>query len=256
MTGEEAGTLAKPRSPQKWKKQNPDMVENYTTWGTDLGRARRRATRRGPLYRLDAAHASPGCPYLYLAPAVALLLAGLRATRWSGSSTSRSASSAATRGPWIGLDNYRLVLEDPTFREAAKHSAILLLAVPIMLVDLGRRRGAAVRAAARLAGLPQRAVHPLHPRRARSSASSPATCSSSTASSTRFLARGRARAAGAGLDRQRATARWRRRCCRDHLARGRLRHRALPGAHAERSTRARWRPRASTARAGGSACAT
>ncbi len=36
-------------------------------------------------------------------------------------------------GPWIGLENYRLVLDDPTFREAVKHSALLLLAVPIML---------------------------------------------------------------------------------------------------------------------------
>jgi ABC-type sugar transport system permease subunit len=35
-------------------------------------------------------------------------------------------------GPFVGLDNYRLVLEDPTFRLAAKHSALLLLAVPIL----------------------------------------------------------------------------------------------------------------------------
>jgi ABC-type sugar transport system permease subunit len=36
-------------------------------------------------------------------------------------------------GPFVGLDNYRLVFDDPTFRQALKHSAILLLAVPIML---------------------------------------------------------------------------------------------------------------------------
>jgi ABC-type sugar transport system permease subunit len=35
-------------------------------------------------------------------------------------------------GPFVGLDNYELVLDDPTFVLAAKHSAILLLAVPIL----------------------------------------------------------------------------------------------------------------------------
>ncbi|MFN8187229.1 MAG: sugar ABC transporter permease [Gaiellales bacterium] len=37
-------------------------------------------------------------------------------------------------GPFVGLDNYRLVFEDPTFVAAAKHSALLLLAVPVLLV--------------------------------------------------------------------------------------------------------------------------
>jgi raffinose/stachyose/melibiose transport system substrate-binding protein len=35
MTGEEAGELAADVT-QKWKDQNPDMVENYQTWGQDL----------------------------------------------------------------------------------------------------------------------------------------------------------------------------------------------------------------------------
>jgi ABC-type glycerol-3-phosphate transport system substrate-binding protein len=35
-TGEEAGELASEVT-QKWKDQNPDMVENYQTWGKDLG---------------------------------------------------------------------------------------------------------------------------------------------------------------------------------------------------------------------------
>ena len=38
MTGEEAGTLAAEVT-EKWKKQNPDTVENYTTWGADLASA-------------------------------------------------------------------------------------------------------------------------------------------------------------------------------------------------------------------------
>jgi ABC-type sugar transport system permease subunit len=36
-------------------------------------------------------------------------------------------------GPFVGLDNYRLVFDDPTFVAAAKHSALLLLAVPVLL---------------------------------------------------------------------------------------------------------------------------
>lgn len=35
MTGEEAGELAASVT-ETWKKQNPDMVENYKTWGADL----------------------------------------------------------------------------------------------------------------------------------------------------------------------------------------------------------------------------
>jgi hypothetical protein len=35
MTGEQAGDLAHDVT-ETWKKQNPDMVENYTKWGQDL----------------------------------------------------------------------------------------------------------------------------------------------------------------------------------------------------------------------------
>ena len=38
MTGDEAGALCAEVT-QKWKDQNPDMVANYTTWGTDLASA-------------------------------------------------------------------------------------------------------------------------------------------------------------------------------------------------------------------------
>ncbi len=38
MTGDEAGALCAEVT-QKWKTQNPDMVANYTTWGTDLANA-------------------------------------------------------------------------------------------------------------------------------------------------------------------------------------------------------------------------
>jgi ABC-type glycerol-3-phosphate transport system substrate-binding protein len=35
MTGEQAGELAH-KVTDTWKKQNPDMVQNYSTWGKDL----------------------------------------------------------------------------------------------------------------------------------------------------------------------------------------------------------------------------
>jgi ABC-type glycerol-3-phosphate transport system substrate-binding protein len=38
LTGEESGEIAADVT-EKWKKQNPDMVENYTTWGQDLASA-------------------------------------------------------------------------------------------------------------------------------------------------------------------------------------------------------------------------
>ena len=38
-------------------------------------------------------------------------------------------------GPFIGLDNYRNAIDDPTFRNAARHSATLLLAVPVLLAS-------------------------------------------------------------------------------------------------------------------------
>jgi len=74
----------------------------------------------------------PWVPYLYAAPVVVLLLVvfGYPLVRVVDFSFRRVRGAS---GPWIGLENYRLVLDDPTFREAVKHSAFLLLAVPIML---------------------------------------------------------------------------------------------------------------------------
>ncbi len=72
-------------------------------------------------------------PYLYCAPLVALLavIFAYPILRVADFSTRliRGAS-----GPFIGLDNYRFIFEDPTFREALKHSVILLLCVPVLLV--------------------------------------------------------------------------------------------------------------------------
>jgi ABC-type sugar transport system permease subunit len=72
-------------------------------------------------------------PYLYIGPAVALLLItfayplvaifNLSVRRVQGLS-----------GEFVGLDNYLLVLNDDVFRKAVAHNGQMLLAVPILLV--------------------------------------------------------------------------------------------------------------------------
>jgi raffinose/stachyose/melibiose transport system permease protein len=74
----------------------------------------------------------PWVPYLYISPAVALLVLvfAYPVAKVVDFSTKLVRGS---NGPWVGLRNYRLVFDDPTFRDAAKHSALLLVAVPILL---------------------------------------------------------------------------------------------------------------------------
>jgi ABC-type sugar transport system permease subunit len=71
-------------------------------------------------------------PYLYVAPAIALLalVFAYPVVRVVDFSTRliRGAS-----GPYVGSLNYQLVWEDSTFRDALRHSAMLLLAVPVLL---------------------------------------------------------------------------------------------------------------------------
>jgi ABC-type sugar transport system permease subunit len=71
-------------------------------------------------------------PYAYVAPAAALLalIFAYPVVRVVDFSTRliRGAS-----GPYVGSLNYRLVWEDSTFHDALKHSALLLLAVPVLL---------------------------------------------------------------------------------------------------------------------------
>lgn len=71
-------------------------------------------------------------PYLYVAPATALLalIFAYPIVKVIDFSTRLIRGST---GPRVGTLNYRLVFEDPTFRDAAKHSALLLLAVPVLL---------------------------------------------------------------------------------------------------------------------------
>jgi ABC-type sugar transport system permease subunit len=72
-------------------------------------------------------------PYAYIAPAV-LLLGFVFAYPVVQVINFSFRLIRGNSGPWVGLNNYKLVFDDPTFIAAAKHSAILLLAVPVLLV--------------------------------------------------------------------------------------------------------------------------
>jgi ABC-type sugar transport system permease subunit len=71
-------------------------------------------------------------PYAYIAPAVLLLgfIFGYPVVRVIDFSFRLIRGNS---GPYVGFNNYRLIFEDPTFIAAVKHSAILLLAVPVLL---------------------------------------------------------------------------------------------------------------------------
>jgi ABC-type sugar transport system permease subunit len=71
-------------------------------------------------------------PYLYCLPLVVLIAAifAYPIVRMADFST-RLIRGA--NGPFIGLDNYRFILDDPTFKDAVKHSVLLLLCVPVLL---------------------------------------------------------------------------------------------------------------------------
>lgn len=72
-------------------------------------------------------------PYLYVAPLVALLLFvfGYPLVRIFEFSFKMV---RGIDGPWIGLRNYELVLNQPLFWESVQHNLLLLLAVPVMVV--------------------------------------------------------------------------------------------------------------------------
>lgn len=72
-------------------------------------------------------------PYLYIAPLVALLALIFAYPLVKVAEFSTRLVRGAS-GPFIGLDNYRNLLDDDTFRAALRHSALLLLCVPVLLV--------------------------------------------------------------------------------------------------------------------------
>ncbi|HJR20816.1 MAG TPA: sugar ABC transporter permease [Dongiaceae bacterium] len=71
-------------------------------------------------------------PYLYVAPLVALLLFvfGYPLVRIFEFSFKMV---RGIDGPWIGLRNYELVLNQPLFWESVRHNVMLLVAVPFMV---------------------------------------------------------------------------------------------------------------------------
>lgn len=71
-------------------------------------------------------------PFLYLAPALALLLFVFAYPLFAIFDFSLRRIRGAT-GPFIGLENYRQIFKDDVFREAVTHNAQLLLAVPILV---------------------------------------------------------------------------------------------------------------------------
>ena len=72
-------------------------------------------------------------PYLYIAPLVALLLFvfGYPLVRIFEFSFKHV---RGIDGPWIGLRNYELILNQPLFWESVRHNLLLLVAVPFMVV--------------------------------------------------------------------------------------------------------------------------
>jgi ABC-type sugar transport system permease subunit len=87
----------------------------------------RRIARESALSR-----ASRFTPYLYIAPLVALLLFvfGYPLVRIFEFSFKMV---RGIDGPWIGLRNYELVLNQPLFWESVRHNLLLLIAVPFMV---------------------------------------------------------------------------------------------------------------------------
>ena len=71
-------------------------------------------------------------PYLYLLPMLVLLLIVFGYPLVSIFNYSLRRIRVNT-GPFIGLENYKTVLRDSVFREAATHNVLLLLSVPILL---------------------------------------------------------------------------------------------------------------------------
>lgn len=74
----------------------------------------------------------PWTPYLYVAPAV-LLIGFIFAYPIAQIFNFSFRLIRGNSGPWVGFQNYKLIFDDPTFVNAAKHSALLLLAVPVLL---------------------------------------------------------------------------------------------------------------------------
>jgi ABC-type sugar transport system permease subunit len=68
-------------------------------------------------------------PILWIAPAVAVVV-----FIFGYSMVELVRQSLEHKGHWVGLDNFTLVVTDPTFQTALEHNARLLLAVPVLVL--------------------------------------------------------------------------------------------------------------------------
>lgn len=68
-------------------------------------------------------------PLVWIAPALAVVL-----FVFGYSMVELVRQSLEHKGRWVGLENFRLTLTDPTFRAALEHNGRLLLAVPILVL--------------------------------------------------------------------------------------------------------------------------
>lgn len=67
-------------------------------------------------------------PFVWIAPALAVVL-----FVFGYSMVELGRQSLEHKGDWVGLENFRLTVTDPTFRTALEHNARLLLAVPVLV---------------------------------------------------------------------------------------------------------------------------
>lgn len=74
----------------------------------------------------------PWSPYLYLLPSV-LLIGFIFAYPVARVIDFSFRLIRGNSGPYVGLNNYRLIFDDPTFVHSLEHSALLLLCVPVLL---------------------------------------------------------------------------------------------------------------------------
>jgi ABC-type sugar transport system permease subunit len=68
-------------------------------------------------------------PLVWIAPAIAVI-----AFVFGYSMVELFRQALEHKGRWVGLDNFRLVVTDPTFQTALQHNGRLLLAVPVLVV--------------------------------------------------------------------------------------------------------------------------
>jgi ABC-type sugar transport system permease subunit len=68
-------------------------------------------------------------PLVWIAPAVAVVL-----FVFGYSMVELVRQSLEHKGAWVGIDNFRLVVTDPTFQTALEHNGRLLLAVPVLVL--------------------------------------------------------------------------------------------------------------------------